>query len=280
MSTPAIITVAITGAVPTQRDNPAVPVRPQEQIRSAVEAFDAGATVCHVHVRDADQRPSSDPALYERVREGIARERPGMVVQFSTGGRGRSAEERFACVEQGPEMASLSTGSVNFPTGIYDNSPQLVETAAVRMLELGVKPEIEVFDFAMLYAAADLVDRGLLARPAHVQLVMGVRNALPARESIVDFFCAEIADVLPDATYTFAAVGRHQLAANRWALRRGAHVRTGLEDNLYFEQGRLASSNAELVARVAQLCADYGRHPASAAETRELLHLAPVPSSR
>ncbi|MHB2022424.1 MAG: beta-keto acid cleavage family enzyme [Mycobacteriales bacterium] len=273
MTTPAIITVAITGAVPTKSDNEAVPVTPDEQIRSAVEAFDAGATVCHVHVRDQDQRPSSDPALYERVKEGIGRERPEMIVQFSTGARGRTPAERFACVELRPEMASLSTGSVNFPDRIYDNPPEMVEKAAARMLELGVKPEIEVFDFAMLYAAVDLAKRGLLAHPAHVQLVMGVRNALPARESIADFFCAEIQALLPDATYTFAAVGRHQLAANRWALAKGGHVRTGLEDNLYFEQGRLARSNAELVERVANLCADYDRHPASAQETRKLLNL-------
>lgn len=273
MTTPAIITVAITGAVPTKSDNEAVPVTPDEQIRSAVEAFDAGATVCHVHVRDQDQRPSSDPALYAQVREGIERERPEMIVQFSTGARGRTPAERFACVELRPEMASLSTGSVNFPDRIYDNPPEMVEKAAARMLELGVKPEIEVFDFAMLYAAADLAKRGLLAHPAHVQLVMGVRNALPARESIADFFCAEIQALLPDATYTFAAVGRHQLAANRWALAKGGHVRTGLEDNLYFEQGRLARSNAELVERVANLCADYDRHPASAQETRKLLNL-------
>jgi 3-keto-5-aminohexanoate cleavage enzyme len=196
-----------------------------------------------------------------------------MVVQFSTGARGRSAEERFACVEQRPEMASLSTGSVNFPDRIYDNPPQMVEKAAARMLELGVKPEIEVFDFAMLYAAVELSKRGLLAPPPHLQLVMGVRNALPVRERIADFFCSEVRELLPDATYTFAAVGRHQLDANRWALAKGGHVRTGLEDNLYFAQGRLAASNAELVERVATLCAQYGRHPASAEETRNLLHL-------
>lgn len=273
MTTPAIITVAITGAVPTKKDNPAVPVTPDEQIRSAVEAYDVGATVCHVHVRDREQRPSSDPDLYARVREGIEAERPDMVVQFSTGARGRPAEERFACVELRPEMASLATGSVNFPDRIYDNPPQMVEKAAGRMLELGVKPEVEVFDFAMLYAAAELAGRGLLARPPHLQLVMGIRNALPARESIAAFFCAEVHDMLPDATYTFAAIGRHQLEANRWALAKGGHIRTGLEDNLYFDQGKLASSNAELVERAAKLCTAYDRHPASAKETRELLNL-------
>jgi uncharacterized protein (DUF849 family) len=273
---PAIITVAITGAVPTKSDNPAVPVTPDEQVASAIECFEAGATVCHVHVRDDDQRPSADPARYAAVRDGIRAACPDMVVQMSTGARGRSAAERFSCLELRPEMASLATGSVNFPDRIYDNAPDLVETAATRMRDLDIKPEIEVFDFAMLYAAADLARRGLLVTPAHLQLVMGIRNALPARESLVDTFVAEVADVLPDATWTCAAIGRHQLAANRWALARGGHVRTGLEDNIYFEKGRLAASNAELVARVADVCGEYDRHPATPAETRRLLRL-PVP---
>jgi uncharacterized protein (DUF849 family) len=278
MTTPAIITVAITGAVPTKADNPAVPVTPEEQVASAVECFEAGATVCHVHVRDADQRPSSDPARYAAVQDGLREACPEMVVQMSTGGRGRSAEERFSCLGLRPEMASLATGSVNFPDRIYDNAPDLVDNAARRMKELGIRPEIEVFDFAMLYAAADLVRRDLLVPPPHVQLVMGIKNALPAREPLVDAFVSELADVLPGATWTCAATGRYQLAANRWALARGGHVRTGLEDNIYFERGRLAASNAELVSRVAALCGEYGRHAASPAETRELLRLA-VPAA-
>lgn len=279
MTTPAIITVAITGAVPTKADNPAVPVTPEEQVASAVECFEAGATVCHLHVRDAGQRPSADPALYAAVQDGLREACPDMVVQMSTGARGRSQEERFSCLGLRPEMASLATGSVNFPDRIYDNPPDLVEKAARRMKELGIRPEIEVFDFAMLYAAADLMRRELLVPPGHVQLVMGIKNALPARESLVDSFMSELADVLPGATWTCAATGRFQLAANRWSLGRGGHVRTGLEDNIYFERGRLASSNAELVSRAAGLCAEYGRHPASPAETRELLRLS-VPAAR
>ncbi|HLH59975.1 MAG TPA: 3-keto-5-aminohexanoate cleavage protein [Streptosporangiaceae bacterium] len=279
MTTPAIITVAITGAVPTKADNPAVPVTPEEQVASAIECFEAGATVCHVHVRDADQKPSADPALYAAVRDGLRDACPEMVVQMSTGARGRSRQERFSCLGLRPEMASLATGSVNFPNRIYDNAPDMVEEAARRMKDLGIKPEIEVFDFAMLYAAADLVRRDLLVPPVHAQLVMGIKNALPAREPLVDTFVSELAAVLPGATWTCAATGRFQLDANRWALARGGHVRTGLEDNIYFERGRLAASNAELVGRVAGLCAEYGRHPASPAETRDLLRLA-VPAGR
>lgn len=277
MTTPAIITVAITGAVPTTKDNPAVPVTPQRQIESAVEAFDAGATVCHVHVRDSAERPSSDPALYEEVQTGIRERRPEMVVQLSTGARGRSIEERFSCLDLRPEMASFSTGSVNFPHGIYDNPPQVVEEMADRFKELGIKPEIEVFDMAMLYKAAELCQRGALVAPAHVQLVMGVKNALPARKSLVDFFVSEIESLMPGSTWTSMGTGRFQLEANRWALARGGHVRTGLEDNIYVSKGKLASSNAELVEKAVALCPEYDRHPASPQETRELLRL-PMPA--
>jgi 3-keto-5-aminohexanoate cleavage enzyme len=276
VTTPAIITVAITGAVPTTKDNPAVPVTPERQVESAVEAFDAGATVCHVHVRDEQEKPSSDAGLYREVMEGIQERRPEMVVQLSTGARGRSIEERFSCLDLQPEMASFSTGSVNFPHGIYDNPPDVVEHRAQQMIDLGIKPEIEAFDIAMLYKAADLLDRGLLAPPPHVQLVMGIKNALPARESLVDFFASEVRELMPEATWTCMGTGRFQLEANRWALARGGHVRTGLEDNIYYSKGQLAASNAELVARVAELCAEYDRHPASPDETREVLHLAPV----
>jgi 3-keto-5-aminohexanoate cleavage enzyme len=277
VSAPAIITVAITGAIPTKDDNPAVPVAPAEQVESAHEAFEAGATVCHIHVRDDEQRPSSDPERFAAIQDGLRRLCPGMIVQFSTGGRGRSHDERIAPLPLRPDMASLSTGSVNFPQQVYDNPPDVVDRFAGAMLELEIKPEIEVFDLAMLYAAADLLDRGLLRMPVHVQLVLGIRNALPARERLVDFFVEELGAVLPGATWTCAGLGRAQLEANRWSLARGGHVRTGLEDNLYFERGRLARSNAELVARVAELCAEHGRRPASAEEARALLGVRSAP---
>lgn len=273
MTTPAIITVAITGAVPTTKDNPALPVTPERQVESAIEAFDAGATVCHVHVRDADQRPSSDPGLYADVRAGIEAARPEMIVQFSTGARGRTIEERFSCLDLRPEMASFSTGSVNFPNGIYENPPDVVDEMAQRLIEFGIKPELEIFDMAMLYSAANLLDRGLLTPPPHVQLVMGIKNALPPREALVDFFVAELRALMPEATWTCMGTGRFQIEANRWALARGGHVRTGFEDNLYYSKGRLATSNAELVSRAVELCPEYDRRPASAAETRELLRL-------
>jgi 3-keto-5-aminohexanoate cleavage enzyme len=273
MSRPAIISVAITGALPRKTDSGAVPVTPGEQIESTHEAFEAGASLAHIHVRNPDESPSSDPELFAKVQEGVRKHCPGMIVQHSTGGRGRSQAERGRCISVRPDMASLATGSVNFPSQIYENPPQLVEDLARNMLELGVKPEIEVFDAAMLYNAKSLVDRGLVKAPAHVQFVMGITNALPARRKLLEFLVSELKELMPDATWTGAGIGRHQLEVNHWCLELGGHTRTGLEDNLRFDKTRLAGSNAELVARVAEICAAYDRHSASPAEARRILSL-------
>lgn len=273
MADPVILTVAITGSQPTKQQNPAVPISPAEQVESTQAAFEAGASLVHIHVRDDSGKSCSDPDRFGVVQEGIRKRCPGMIVQFSTGGRGRRAEERGSALRYRPDMASLATGSVNFATMIYENPPELVEGLAKSMLDHDVKPEIEVFDLAMLYNAKDLVDRGLLKAPVHVQFVMGIPNALPARERTLDFLVEELTSLLPGATWTAAAIGRHQLTANHWALARGGHARTGLEDNVYFEKGRLAASNAELVARVAEISAQYGRRPATPAEARRLLGL-------
>ena len=273
MTAPAIITVAITGAVPRKADTPAVPVTPSEQIESTHEAFEAGATVAHIHVRNLDESPSSDPELFAQVQEGVVKHCPGMIVQFSTGGRGRSQDERGRMLHLKPEMASLATGSVNFAKQIYENPPQLVEELAKSMLEYNVKPEIEVFDVAMLYNAKNMVDRGLLKRPCQVQFVMGIPNALPVRRKLLEFLVSELKELMPAATWSAAGIGRHQLDVNQWCLELGGHVRTGLEDNIKFDKDRLARSNAELVSRVAGMCAKYGRHAASPAEARKILQL-------
>lgn len=276
MTQPVIITVAITGAVPRKKDNAAVPVTPEEQVESTHEAFEAGASLVHIHVRSPDESPSSDPQLYGRVQEGVQKHCPGMIIQFSTGGRGREHAKRGAMLYLKPDMASLATGSVNFPIGIYENPPDFVEALAKEMLDNGIKPEIEVFDLAMLYNAANLVKKGLLRERPHVQFVLGVPNALPARRSIFDFLRSELATVLPDATWVAAGIGRHQWEVNQWCLETGGHCRTGLEDNLKVAPERLAASNAELVRKVADACASYSRRPATPAEARVILGLAPA----
>lgn len=274
MEKPAIIAVAITGSVPRKKDNPALPVQPAEQVESTHEAYEAGATLVHIHVRNDDESSGSDPAKFAAVQEGIRKHCPGMIVQFSTGGRGREAAARGAMLYLRPDMASLATGSVNFAAMIYENPPGFIDELATEMLSRDIKPECEIFDLAMLYNAADLVKRGLLKAPPHVQFVMGIKGAMPARRSVLEFLIGELHAVLPGATWTAAGIARHQQEVARWALELGGHCRTGLEDNIRFDETRLAKSNAELVTKVVDDCARFGRRAATCAEARALLGLA------
>jgi 3-keto-5-aminohexanoate cleavage enzyme len=276
MAQPVIITVAITGAVPKKTDSPAVPVTPSEQIESTHEAFEAGASLVHVHVRNPDESPGSSPERFAEVLEGVRKYCPAMIVQFSTGGRGRDQSQRGAMLHLKPDMASLATGSVNFPSQVYENPPDFVEGLAKTMLEYDIKPEVEVFDLAMLYNAANLVKKKLLKDPPHVQFVMGIPNAMPARRTIFDFLRSEIKEVLPRATWVAAGIGRHQWEVNQWCLETGGHCRTGLEDNLRIEPNRLAVSNAELVQKIADACERFGRRVATPAEARAILDLRPA----
>ena len=273
MSEPCIITVAITGSVPRKENNPAVPITVAEQVESTQAAFEAGATIAHVHVRKDDQTPTSDPERFARLQEGLRQHCPGMIVQFSTGGRSGKGNERGGMLHLRPDMASLATGSCNFPNIIYENPPALIRELARAMLEYAIKPEIEVFDLSMLYQAVNLVDEGLIPPPLHVQFVFGIRNCMPALRQVLDFEVAELKRLMPEATWTAAGIGRHQLEVNRWSLDLGGHCRTGLEDNVRWDRDRMADSNAELVARVAKLCAEYGRRPATVAEARAMLRL-------
>jgi uncharacterized protein (DUF849 family) len=271
--TPVIITTAITGAIPRKKDNPAVPVTPQEQIESTHAAYEAGSALVHIHVRDENENPSSSPELFAKVQEGVARHCPDMIIQFSTGGRGRVPSERGASLYLKPDMASLTTGSVNFPAQIYENPPDFIESLCRDMQTYKVKPEIEIFDAAMLYNAVNLVKRGLIDGPLHVQFVMGIPNAMPARRPLLEFLLKELKEIAPDATWSALGMARHQLEVNKWCLELGGHTRTGLEDNLRIGKDRLASSNAELVSLVAEAAADYDRRPATPAEARAILGL-------
>ena len=175
-----------------------------------------------------------------------------------------------------PDMASLTTGSVNFPLRIYENSSELINWLAAEMLKYDVKPEIEVFDLAMLYKAIDMSEAGQLKKPLHVQFVLGVKNALPARRDILEFQLAQLSKLAPDATWVAAGIGRHQFEVNKWCLELGGHCRTGLEDNIRLDRQTLAPSNAALVKRIVDICPAYGRHPATPAEARRILGLAPA----
>lgn len=274
MTSPCIITVAITGSLPQKRDNPAVPITVTEQIESTHEAFEAGASLVHLHVRQDDGSPSSSPERFAQVADGIRRHCPGMIVQFSTGGRSGAGRERGAHLSLRPDMASLATGSVNFPTRVYDNPPDLVEWLATEMREHGIQPEIEAFDLSMVFQAARLQQQGFIRGPLHVQFVMGIRNAMPVDREVLEFCVRTLQRVAPGATWTGAGIGRDQMTMARWSLELGGHCRTGMEDNVRLDRDTLAPSNAALVRQVAQLCAAHGRPVATSQQARQLLGLA------
>ncbi len=276
MTTPLIITTAITGAIPRKVDNPAVPVTPSEQIESTHEAFEAGSALVHVHVRDNQENPSSDPELFRQVKEGVEKHCPGMIIQLSTGGRGREPTERGAMLHLSPDMASLATGSVNFPKQIYENPPEFIDALVADMDKYGVKPEIEVFDAAMLYNAVNYAKRGQIGSPLHVQFVLGITNALPARRPLLEFLVSELRELMPDATWSALGTSRFQFEVNKWCMELGGHTRTGFEDNLKIGKDRLASSNAELVKLVVDAAPEYNRSIAGPAEARAILGLRPI----
>ncbi len=276
--TPCIITVAITGSLPRKKDNPAVPISVAEQIESTHEAFEAGATLVHCHVRNPDETPTSDPDKFARLLEGIRAHCPGMIVQFSTGGRSGVGRERGGMLSLRPDMASLTTGSCNFPNRVYENSPELIDWLASEMKRYGVKPEIEVFDLSMLFKAVEMEKEGKIDGPLHVQFVMGVKNAMPVDREVFEFYVRTLRRLAPDATWTGAGIGKDQITLNRWSLELGGHCRTGLEDNVRLDKFTLAPSNAALVRRVVELCPEYGRRPATVAEARAILKLPPHPA--
>ncbi|MCC6002530.1 MAG: 3-keto-5-aminohexanoate cleavage protein [Pararhodobacter sp.] len=273
MSKPCIICVAITGSVPTKENNPAVPITIAEQVESTQEAFEAGASIAHLHVRDDAGKPCSDPDRFARLQEGLQEHCPGMIIQFSTGGRSGAGTARGGMLPLRPDMASLTVGSNNFPTRVYENPPDLVDWLASEMRAHDIKPEIEAFDLSHIVQAAKMARDGRLKGPLYVQFVMGVKNAMPADERIFDFYIETLKRFAPDAEWCAAGIGAAQLTVNEWCISRGGHTRTGLEDNVRLDRDTLAPSNAALVRRAVDLCARYDRPVASVQEARAILGL-------
>jgi 3-keto-5-aminohexanoate cleavage enzyme len=265
-----IITAALTGSVPTKKHNPHLPVTPEEIAGSAARCREAGASLVHVHARDAVGQPTLDPDVFSHIHRLIA-ERTDLVVQISTGGRaGTDPEARAAAVRRiRPEMASLTTGSVNFPDRVYANPFSVVEVLAAAMAEAGTKPEMEIFEPGMIANALMLVDRELATPPLHFDFVLGSRGSLPATPKNLLFLSESIP---AGATWTVAGLGRWQLPMAVLAIVMGGHVRVGLEDNLYYRKGELAT-NEQLVARVARIAAEVGRPVATPDEARAILGL-------
>jgi 3-keto-5-aminohexanoate cleavage enzyme len=263
-----MITAALTGAEVTRSDNPNLPVTPAEIAGAAYQCLLAGASIVHIHVRMPDGAPTQDGAVF---RETIAliEEKCNVIVQVSTGGAvGMTAEERLQPVYLRPEMASFSTGSVNFGDGVFLNPPAYLEQFAAAMQEHGVKPEIEVFDVGMINNALRLVKQGLLQEPLHFDFVMGVPGGIPA--TIKNLL--HLVECIPQgSTWTVAGMGRSQLPLATAAVLLGGHVRVGFEDNIFYEKGILAESNAQLVERVARVARIHGREPATPDEARKIL---------
>jgi uncharacterized protein (DUF849 family) len=276
MTKPCIICVAITGSVPQKSDNPAVPITVEEQLESTQEAFEAGATIAHCHVRNDDGSTTSDPERFGRLVEGLKRHCPGMIIQLSTGGRSGAGQARGGMLPLRPDMASLSVGSNNFPTRVYENPPDLVDWLASEMRTYAVKPEIEAFDLSHIFKAAEMNRDGRIPGKLYVQFVMGVKNAMPCDRDVFDYYIRTVQRLAPEAEWCAAGIGRHQVEVNEWCIAAGGHTRTGLEDNVRWDKDRLAPSNAALVKRAVDLCEKYERPVATWQQAREILDLRPA----
>ncbi|MDO5612696.1 MAG: 3-keto-5-aminohexanoate cleavage protein [Paracoccus sp. (in: a-proteobacteria)] len=274
MSDPCIICVAITGSLPTKANNPAVPITIAEQIESTQQAFEAGATIAHCHVRDDQGAPTSDPDRFAALKEGLERHCPGMIVQLSTGGRSGAGQARGGMLPLRPDMASLSVGSNNFPTRVYENPPDLVDWLASEMVKYEVKPEIEAFDLSHILQAHTMWRDGRIKDRPYVQFVMGVKNAMPADRQVFDYYIQTVRRLFgDDAQWCAAGIGPQQIVLNEWAISSGGHARTGLEDNVRLDRDRLAPSNAALVRRAVELCEKYERPVATYQQARAMLGL-------
>ena len=271
---PCIICVAITGSLPTKANNPAVPISIAEQVESTHEAFEAGATIAHCHVRDDEGKPTSDPDRFARLMEGLKTHCPGLIIQLSTGGRSGAGQARGGMLPLRPDMASLTTGSNNFPTRVYENPPDLIDWLAAEMLKFEVMPELECFDLSHILKAHEMHQKGQIRGRPYVQFVMGVKNAMPADRDVFDYYVRTVHRLFgPDAPWCAAGIGPAQIVLNDWAVSSGGHARTGLEDNVRLDRDRLAPSNAALVRRVTDLCDHYERPVATWQQARAILGL-------
>ena len=265
-----IITVAPVGAEATRNDNPHLPITPAEIAEEAANCEAAGASILHLHVRDAAGNPTQDREIFRETIAAI-KKRSSLIVQTSTGGASwMTAEERLQPIGLRPEMATLTTGTVNFGNEVFSNPPPLLETFARALAENGVKPEIEVFETGMIANAMALVKKGLLSMPLHFDFVMGVPGGIPGEPRHL----LHLVESLPrGCTWSVAGIGRSELPLAVMAILLGGHVRVGFEDNVYYSKGVLADSNAQLVERIVRLASELGRPVATPADARAILGL-------
>ena len=267
---PLIITVAGIGAELTREQQPNLPVTAAEIAADASSCRDAGASIYHLHVRDDDARPTMDVAAFRAAHDAI-KASTDLIVQFTSGGGVDDTEEaRSAPLELRPEMASLTTGTVNFGDAVFFNPSRLVANFYARMRSLGILPEFEIFEAGMIANAQRIYDEHGDSHHRHFDFVLGVPGAMPAWDSALEFLSAQLP---ADATWSATGIGRAHLEVTRRAIALGGHVRTGFEDVRYFQPGRLAASNAELIERVAALGRAAGRSPATPDVARDILGL-------
>ncbi|WP_066506137.1 3-keto-5-aminohexanoate cleavage protein [Abyssisolibacter fermentans] len=265
-----IITAALTGAEVTREQQPNLPITPQEIGEAAYEAYKAGVSIVHIHARDKDGKPTQDFNTYKAIKEEVEKRCP-VIFQPSTGGAvWHSPEERLQPVELKPEMATLSAGTCNFGADVFMNSQDYMEKFALRMKELGVKPEIEVFERGMINNAIRLAKKGLVKTPMHFDFVMGVPGAIPGELRDLLYL---VESIPAGSTWTVAGIGRYELPLATASIMLGGHVRVGFEDNIYYKKGEIAKSNAQLVERIARLAKELGREVATPDEAREILGL-------
>lgn len=263
-----IITVAPVGAEVTKKDNPNLPLTPEEIAQEAANCEKNGASIIHLHVRDANGNATQDKKVFKHTME-LIKSKCNLIIQVSTGGAAwMSAEERIEPLDLYPEMATLTTGTVNFGNDVFLNSPVVIEKFACKITQNGVKPEIEVFDMGMINTAIKLVKKGILQLPLHFDFVMGVPGGIPGEPR----YLLQLVDSLPDGcTWSVAGIGRNELPLAVMAIILGGHVRVGFEDNIYYSKGVLASSNAQLVERITAIACQLGREIATPTEARGIL---------
>ncbi|MBN2260174.1 MAG: 3-keto-5-aminohexanoate cleavage protein [Clostridiales bacterium] len=265
-----IITAALTGAEVTRELQPNLALTPEEIAEDAYQCYLAGASIVHIHARDEEGNPTQSYEVYKEIKEKIEA-KCNVIVQPSTGGATwHTADERLQPVELSPEMATLSTGTVNFGSDVFMNTEEYIEKFALRMKELGVKPEIEVFERGMITNAVKLLKKGLVEAPLHFDFVLGVPGACPGEIEDLMYFKQSIP---VGSTWTVAGIGRYELPLATVAILMGGHVRVGFEDNIYYTKGVLAESNAQLVERISRLAKELGREVATPDEARVILSL-------
>ncbi len=265
-----IISAATTGSKTSRAQTPYVPITEEEIAQQAVDCWRAGAAIVHIHVRDEDGRVSCDTWRYQKVTDLVRAAGCDVIMNWSTGGGAGivTDEDRAAPVRNAPEVASFDCGSTNFGDGVFINSPSFLTNLAREMNEHLVTPEIEIFDSGMVENARRLIEDGLLQPPHWFQFVLGLRGGAPATAREL----AHLVDSLPpDSRWSVCAIGKHQLPMNVMGIAMGGHVRTGLEDNIYYGYRQLATSNAQLVERLARLAGEVGRPIASPDEAREMI---------